>query len=821
MTHVWEWLLGLDGIRLGRDAPVFLRFDALIPAWLLFCLALIAALAIFLVYKRERVSVGRRVLPALLRAALVTLIGAVLCEPALVLQRNRVEPSHVIVMIDRSRSMAAMDRYLDAELAAHIVRGAGLADAEAIRRHSRLELVTMALRGHDDAAGRRLLERNGLVLCSFSGSLEPHGFFGDERDAAAFGDALEPLRPDGLKTDLVGALRGALDRSRGRRISAIILASDGQKTEPAALSEALNLAHGRHIPIIPIRIGSTFRPRNVDVGPLRAEPTVFVNDLAAIEFELSTSGFTERKTIDTKLIDVLTGATMASARIEVDPQDPVVTVELRMKPTRVGRRRYRVEAEPVAGESSLDDNASVVEIDVLDDQLDVLYVEGYPRYEYRYLKNALLREKTINVSVLLLEADSHFVQEGAEPIRAFPTTPEALRQYDVVLFGDVDPRGGWLSEAQMAMLLDFVGNEGGGFGLIAGERFAPQRFLGTPLERLLPIRIDPSFLGRHDASLDAGFPLQLTPVGRRSRLFQFADVPRPEADRRPEATLVRSQRFGDLPDLYWYARSLGAKPGASVLAEHPYVRLADGLMPVAVSGRYGAGKLLFFGTDDSWRWRRHTGELFHDAFWVQFSRELMRGARSAQDRRYRFRTDRRVYEYGQSVRVLVEILDPALLALQSEAMDVDVLRLDRERNGDTAGLIADDRMELHRIGDAAPIFEGTYLPPAAGGFVFRAKSLSTSSRQPAATVAVRVAEPNLEGRRPEADHATLATIAEATGGKVIDLDELEAAFAAIANRSVEVPDDVVEPLWDSRLALILFAFLIGAEWMLRKAFGLP
>ena len=92
------------------------------------------------------------------------------------------------------------------------------------------------------------------------------------------------------------------------------------------------------------------------------------------------------------------------------------------------------------------------------------------KHEYRYLKNALLREKTMDLSVLLTDADEQFVQEGTDPIRRFPETPEELNRYDVVFFGDVDPRGRWLSTSQMNMLLDFIGNEGGGFALIAGER---------------------------------------------------------------------------------------------------------------------------------------------------------------------------------------------------------------------------------------------------------------------------------------------------------------------------------------------------------------
>ena len=92
---------------------------------------------------------------------------------------------------------------------------------------------------------------------------------------------------------------------------------------------------------------------------------------------------------------------------------------------------------------------------------------------------------------------------------------------------------------------------------------------------------------------------------------------------------------------------------------------------------------------------------------------------------------------------------------------------------------------------------------------------------PAPTSATfRVERPDREGRRPEADHAILARMTEATGGRLIELNELVEAFGAIPDRSIQIPDDVSEPLWDSRLVLILFTGLISLEWILRKAFGL-
>ena len=87
-------------------------------------------------------------------------------------------------------------------------------------------------------------------------------------------------------------------------------------------------------------------------------------------------------------------------------------------------------------------------------------------------------------------------------------------------------------------------------------------------------------------------------------------------------------------------------------------------------------------------------------------------------------------------------------------------------------------------------------------------------------VRIRVRAPDLEWRRPEADHATLELLTSSTGGKLLDLDDLTEEFAQIPDRKLQIPDDLVEPLWDSKLMLLLFVGLVTAEWVLRKMFGL-
>ena len=136
-----EWLLDLQNIQLARDAPLSIRWARPAPAWALFCFALVAATVLASTYRRERTTVPRRSLLLAIRALIVALVVAALCQPMLVLQRNRVEPSYVAMLLDTSMSMAATDAYVDEELADRVAAGAGVADAAELVGRTRLDLV--------------------------------------------------------------------------------------------------------------------------------------------------------------------------------------------------------------------------------------------------------------------------------------------------------------------------------------------------------------------------------------------------------------------------------------------------------------------------------------------------------------------------------------------------------------------------------------------------------------------------------------------------------------------------------------------------------
>jgi hypothetical protein len=130
------------------------------------------------------------------------------------------------------------------------------------------------------------------------------------------------------------------------------------------------------------------------------------------------------------------------------------------------------------------------------------------------------------------------------------------------------------------------------------------------------------------------------------------------------------------------------------------------------------------------------------------------------------------------------------------------------------------RFDLQRVAPDASIFEGTVLPPSVGSFTVQAARIAPRPGEREPTALIRVDRPDVESRYAGADHETLRRIAEATSGAIIDLDRVSEVFDAIQDRSAQTPDDLAEPLWDSKVILGLFVLMISAEWILRKVFNL-
>src|SRR5206468_1349151 len=122
-------------------------------------------------------------------------------------------------------------------------------------------------------------------------------------------------------------------------------------------------------------------------------------------------------------------------------------------------------------ELQTDNNRLERTVNVRKERLRVLLVDSEPRYEYRYLKNYLQREESIDLNVVLLSSDPEYSDQDKAALPTFPAAKDELFAYDVVLIGDADP--GFMSQSQMQNLAEFVTEKGGGILFIAGEAFNP------------------------------------------------------------------------------------------------------------------------------------------------------------------------------------------------------------------------------------------------------------------------------------------------------------------------------------------------------------
>ncbi|MBI1851144.1 MAG: hypothetical protein HYR85_12445 [Planctomycetes bacterium] len=466
--------------------------------------------------------------------------------------------------------------------------------------------------------------------------------------------------------------------------------------------------------------------------------------------------------------------TLASRRVTVTSDrfdERVGVTALGLGP---GLHALSIVASATVGEA-LNDRVDVA-VDVVDQKLRVLYVEGAPRWTYRFLKSALLRDPAIAARCLLVSADRDFPQEastGERPLTAFPAWEE-LQRFDVVLFGDVDAES-LNAPSALGDLRRFVEERGGGIAFLCGRNHVPLQLGGTPLEDVLPVTLQAAGAGKSWQSVEP-FAFHLTGAGRSSPILRLLA----DEDRNAAFLEGRSEPVAERPPGFTaFASARGSKPGATVLAEHPTTGA-----PLLVTQWFGAGRTLFVAIDELWRWRFGAEDLLFYRFFGQAIRFLADVERLAGETAGRAVADRSEYREGESVRVSWRGADPpASLEITGPADTKTSVRLE---NGE-ASLVA-----------GAP---GLYVVrPGGGGH----------------ESAFRIAVPPRE-RLDEPDVAALRRSAEASGGGIVAPDEVASLASrlpkAAATRRI---DRGSRPLVSFAETFWIAVALLAIEWTIRK-----
>ncbi|MGC8623703.1 MAG: hypothetical protein ACP5VQ_00360 [Phycisphaerae bacterium] len=768
--------------------------------WLMILLLAAAAAVGGWSYRHQTATPSLKLTMAITRAVILALVVLLLAQPVFVMVHTLRRPAVVAIWVDTSRSMTLRDAY---ESPAKIklidaVRQA-LPPAAAKKRPTRFNVACWSL---DQAANTwlKVLAKNQSVAI-FTGGAHAHllGIANSPTQLMPLLQRLAVQKPHANATNVPGVLADIFNDLQGRPISAVLTYTDGRSTGPASMSLVHQLAKAGATPILAVPIGQIHPPFALKIADAQAPRHAFVQDPVAVRAKVRITGATATQSTIIRLFaqtkEHRRGRELTSERITIHPGTAQQNVSLMFHPSQPGTYHLILVADPLPHELTHRGNTSRgVWTRVVRAKVRILYVEGYPRWEYRYLKNDLMREKTTLLSCLLLSADNRFAQEGNIPINRFPDTQAEMNRYDVLLLGDVNPD--YFSAAQEKIILRFVGRYGGGFGMIAGADYAPDAYRRTPLARLLPI-----IAGNPDNPMFAPppnepFELHLTAIGRQSMLFHFF-----------KSRQKNLRQVADLPPLYWFEPVAGLQPSATVLADLPSHRIDGRPAPLLVFGRYGAGRTMFSAIDDTWRWRYYHGAPLYKSYWLEMMRELARQRVFGGSRGIVLRMQTPRVQVGQSNRIFLSVRNPQLISQMPASVPVMMTSA-----GGRQTIVLSPVSSSHRQ------YEGEVTPWAVGHYTLTAKpGILPGAVKP---VEMDVTASMREFTILTADPAALARLVADTGGAVVPLAGQSALARLIPDRSVEVAVRQSRQLWNKPWALALLILLLTVEWILRKRAGL-
>ena len=716
--------------------------------------ALVAAtLAVaLLTWRRSGFAVGTG-LVELLRVAIATLVAVLLNQPEWVEEYRPDEKPTVVVLHDASRSMDTKD------------------------------IVTTDGNG-SGAAGPRT-RREAVAPLAESGFWKPL--------EGRFQVVVEPVAaaPPGTATDLAEPLGTLAERFAALR--AVVLASDGDWNKgrpPLDAAQALRLAQ---VPVFAVPAGSPTKLPDLDLTSLDCPTMGVAGKPVRVPFTIVSSLPTER-------VVVATLATSTGEKLVKEVRLPpmaTVTDWVYWTPPAVGDYTVTLAIPVEPGEILPDNNQRTAPIAIRQENLKVLVVESVPRWEYRYLRNALSRDPGVEVSCLLFQPGLSKRGGGTKDyIQKFPSGLDELSKYDVVFLGDVGVGEGQLTDEDCRLLKGLVEYQASGLVFMPGWRGEQASLAGTALDELCPVVIDPA---RSDGmASEAPRRLVLTEAGRKSLLTKLAD-----------GGTENLAVWESLPGGQWHGPVLRAKAGSEVLAVHEDAANEYGRIPLLVTRSFGAGKVLYMATDGAWRWRKGVEGKYHYRFWGQVVRWMAYRRNMARGERMSLSFAPEQPQLGQT------------LAIDARVTESSGEPLSR---GEVTARITAPSGAVETVRFAAPggdgewgVFAATFTPTEPGTHELVLACKETGDTLDASVFVQGSAEEGIgKAARPE----VLAEIAQVTRGKVVRPDEIAGLVESLAALPDPPPSVRRLQLWSHPLVAASLVTLLGLFWIGRKRQGL-
>ncbi len=580
----------------------------------------------------------------------------------------------------------------------------------------------------------------------------------------------------------------ALSASGGAE--ALVLFSDGDWNAGEPPSSVASMLGGNGIAVIAISLGtmnsqpdlileSQAIPRTVVIGESVKVPYALINRFSESR-EVELSFLQNDVVLETKRTELQSGR-----RLEETFQ---------WIPDEEGDATLRIIAAQQSGEAQFDNNAIEYAITVAPQALKVLVLESRPRWEFRYLRNALMRDPGVEVHCLLYHGGELGMGNGPGYLDTFPD-PAALSEYDVVFIGDLGVREGQLRREDAENLKELVETQSSGLVFLPGKRGHQSAILGTSLGDLMPVTLDaanPQGIASREVAA-----LELTDAGRRNALTALG------------ADSDNERIWRSLPGFSWHAAVKRAKAGSLVLAVHESKRTASGRMPLLVTRPFGRGQVLFLGTDGAWRWRRGVEDRYHYRFWGQVARWMAYQRAMGADEHGRLIVAPERPEVGGRLSVNTTLLGHSRNPLTEQRVTATLVHAE-------AGEL--ERVDLREEEGGWGTYSGSLAITNEGQHTLTVSAEDEGvSITKEVNVKARSLEPIGEPARPE----VMKGIAQLSGGAHLDASDVQEKLPNLLKQFLkQEPREVRTRLWSHPLWMAWIIGLMTVYWMMRKRIGL-
>lgn len=679
----------------------------------------------------------------------VALLLLLLWEPALSVTALKPQQNIVAVVIDDSRSM-------------------DLADTGKQREQQAIDLLR-------DGLLRKLSQRFQVRIYKLGKGIN------------RIQDTSE-LRAQEGASQIGKGLRQLAEEAGTVPIGSVVLLSDGADTTGGIDLQTMEALRRRQLPVNTIGFGNPELSKDIEMEGFDIPTKALPDSRIEAQITIRQNGFSGAHA---NLVLTSGGSVLATRDMLLkNGPEQVETVEFNAGKN--GVREIEAKIEPLPGETNTANNSlrDVLSIDTVKKR--ILYVEGEPRWEFKFVRRAVEDDPALEIVSMLRTTQNKIYRQGISNPKeledGFPTKPEDLFEYQGIILGSVE--SAFFSAVQKQEMKDFVDRRGGGMLFLGGRySLADGGYDVAPFSELLPVNLPT----RKDTFHRDFAAAELTDPGKASLVCRIENTPEKSKD-----------HWEVLPYLANYQDPGTPKPGAVVLAR---ADAGGKRIPLLITENYGRGRTAVFATGGSWRWRMQqpVGDKSQETFW----RQLLRWVAGSTPSSVIASTPTMRVEDEAEVEVRAEVRDKAYLPVSNAQV--------------TANVIAPDASSQTVTLRPDPVREGMYFStvpaPLQGSYVAEV-SAARDDRSLGKDVAVFRREDGIaENFHREQNRELLEKLADQTGGHYYTPGDAERLSHDIAYSEAGITSREIRDLWDMPIVFFLLIVLRSSEWVLRRHWG--